>query len=139
MGLYVGIFGAKQFHGPFDGQAFGNIHEFTTAIIAFVRIAFCIFVGQNAALDHHHRTTGNIFRGNQLQVAALPLQLLVDHTADFRVDFPNEIFLQTAYLFPDWVFRFCKIQDQLWLRFTPSPGGRRPTNDERIFPESINT
>jgi hypothetical protein len=36
--------------GTLDGQLFSHIHIFTAAVIALVRVAFGIFVGQHAAL-----------------------------------------------------------------------------------------
>ena len=85
MGLNVDIIGAEQLNGPLDGQALGHIHEFAPAIVAFIRVALGILIGQQTALGRHDGSAGDIFRGNQLEVTALPLQFLINDLVNFRV------------------------------------------------------
>ena len=47
MRLDIGVFGAKEFLGPVDGEILHRIGILTTTIITLGRIAFGIFVGEN--------------------------------------------------------------------------------------------
>ncbi len=64
MGLHIDIVGLKKLSGPFNGQDFHLIDEFTSPIIPFSRIPFGVFIGQHAGLGLHHRPAGEIFRGD---------------------------------------------------------------------------
>ena len=46
--LDVCVFSSEKFFGSFDGQAFGSVGVFASAIVAFGGITLGVFVGQNA-------------------------------------------------------------------------------------------
>ena len=86
MGLNIGIGCVEQFFCPVDGQFFGDVDVFTPAIIAFIRITLCIFVGENTCLGSHHSRTGNILRGNKFQGVFLPVNLHGNCIGNFRIN-----------------------------------------------------
>ena len=71
MGLDIGEWGVKKFHGPVNSQLFGLIHIFTTAVIALARVAFRIFVGENGPLRRKDGRGGVIFRSDHFQPGLL--------------------------------------------------------------------
>ncbi len=75
MRLDVGIVGAEQLLGAFDGQCFDLVHMLATAVVALARIAFGVFVGEAAALRLHHAFAGVVLRRDQLDVIFLTLLL----------------------------------------------------------------
>ncbi len=71
VGLHVGIVGAEELLGPFDGQALGHVHILAPAVVALVRVALGVLVGQHAALGGHHGPTGDVFRCDEFQVLSV--------------------------------------------------------------------
>ena len=45
VGLYIGKISTKERLGALNGQGFRLINEFTTAVIAFPRVALSVFIG----------------------------------------------------------------------------------------------
>ena len=90
VGLHVGIFHAEQLLGALDADVFHLIHVFAAAIIAMPRIALRILVRQHRTHGGHDRLGHDVLRRDQLQVAALALQLLQHYPTDFRVILANE-------------------------------------------------
>ena len=62
VGLDVDMFGAEQLLGPIDCQLFNGVHVLTAAVPSFARIAFRVFVGEDAALCFHNGAAGEVFR-----------------------------------------------------------------------------
>jgi len=62
---------AEQLLGSVDRCLFHHIHMLTPPVPAAPGIALRILVGQAAALRLHHRRTGKVFRGDQLDVLRL--------------------------------------------------------------------
>ena len=85
MRLHIDKARAKQLFGPVAGQVFGHVHPFATAIIAFARVAFRIFIGHYRALGFHYRTAGKVFRSNQLQLVLLAFLFVLNCGKNFRV------------------------------------------------------
>ena len=81
------MFGAEKLFGAVNRQLLGDIHVFTTAIPAFARIAFGVFVREHRALRLQDRRTGEVFAGYQFDVLLLPLSLRTDRLGDLRVNF----------------------------------------------------
>ena len=52
--LDIGKFASKQLTGALNSQGLGNVHVFTSAVVAPSHIAFGIFVGHDRALRLHH-------------------------------------------------------------------------------------
>ena len=49
--LNIGVLGTKQRASAVDGELFGFVHHFATAVVTPARITFGVLVGQNAALS----------------------------------------------------------------------------------------
>jgi hypothetical protein len=86
MGLDIGILRPEEGLGPVDGQRFGHVDTFASAVIPFVGVPLGVLVGQNAPLDGHDRRVGDILRGDHLQGVALAGQLIPDHLGDPGID-----------------------------------------------------
>ena len=102
MGLYIGIFTAKQFLRPVNCQVFYHIHTLTSAVIPLPRIAFRIFIRQGAAHGRHHCFAHPVLRGNQLNMAVLPCLFVLNGPGNFRVYIPyfiQRIHFQSSFLF----------------------------------------
>ena len=85
MGLHVGVPRTEEGLRPVDGQLFRPVNELTAAVIALARIAFGIFIGQDAALRLHDRSGYDVLRSDEFQFAPLPRQLVVDVLFQLRV------------------------------------------------------
>ena len=86
MRLYVGIFCPEQLLRAGDGQTLHLIDILAAAIVAFARVALCIFICKYAALCFHDSHAHNILRSDHFQLVALAAQLVIDLRSDFRVD-----------------------------------------------------
>ena len=78
MRLHIGIFAVKYFFQPVDGQLFGLIHDFTTAIISSAGIAFGIFIGHYIAHGLHDLQGSEIFRGDQFNAMTLAFKFFLN-------------------------------------------------------------
>ena len=85
MRLDVGVIGAEQFLGAFDGQLLGHVHVFAAAVVALARVAFGVFVGEHRTLGFEHARAGVVFRGDQLDVVFLAPALVGDGLGEFGV------------------------------------------------------
>ena len=85
MGLHIGVFGTKEFHGPGNGQRFNFVRIFAAAVIAFAGVAFRIFVGKNGALGFKHGGADDVFRGDELKLIGLALEFIADGSVNGRV------------------------------------------------------
>ena len=91
VGLDVGIVAAEELAGPLAGDVLRDVHGVAAAVVPLAGIALSILVGQAGPHGQHHGFTDNVFRGDELDVAALPGEFLLDGGADFRVVLGNEI------------------------------------------------
>ena len=85
MGLYVGIFAAEELPGAINGELFGHIHIFATAVVSLARIAFGVLVGQHAALRFAHGRRDEVFRRDEFQFTHLTIGFQNDRAGQFRV------------------------------------------------------
>src|SRR5256885_13805309 len=85
-GLLLRVLGAKMFFGAFTPLLLGELLFSTTAIPAFARVAFSVFVREHRALRLQDRPTGEVFAGYQFDVLLLPLSLRADRLGDLRVN-----------------------------------------------------
>ncbi len=85
--LNVGKLAAEKFLRALDCQRFGNVGEFTAAIVALARITFGIFVGEDRALCFQHCAGNDVFRSNQLDFMLLTAEFLADRVEDIRIGF----------------------------------------------------
>ena len=82
VGLHIRPGRAKQLLGPLNRQGLNRIHVLTTAVVALAGQTFGVLVGEDRALGFHHRPRREVLASNQLQVALLPLQLLLDQATN---------------------------------------------------------
>ncbi len=78
IGLHIGIGAAKQGFRAADRQIFRHIDPFAATVIAPPGIALGVFVGHHRALRLHHGAADDVFRGDQLDLAALAAKLAGD-------------------------------------------------------------
>ena len=69
--LHVGEVGAEQLLRALDGELLGTVHEFAAAVVALVRVAFGVLVGEHRALHLQHARAGVVLGGDQLDVLFL--------------------------------------------------------------------
>ena len=78
VGLYIDMVSAEEFLRSVDGQLFYYVYVFAAAVVSLARIAFCVFVGEDAALGFHDGVADNIFRRNHFQFVSLAVQFLLN-------------------------------------------------------------
>ena len=76
---------AEELLGTLDRQGLGDVHELAAAVVPPARIALGVLVRQDAALRSEHRGRGEVLAGDQLQVRALPLELVADRLGNLGV------------------------------------------------------
>ena len=89
VGLDVGVLGPEQLLDPVDRQPLGPVDELAAAVITLAGQPLGILVGQDRADRLHHRGTGVVLRGDQLQLVALAVFLVPDRLEDLRVAVPS--------------------------------------------------
>ena len=87
VGLNIGKIRAEQFTRAAHRDILYNIHTFATAVIAFARIAFGVFVGQHTTHRRHYRGRNDVFAGNQFQISLLAGKFFAHRRTDFGVVF----------------------------------------------------
>jgi hypothetical protein len=75
MRLHVDVLRSEDLLGTFDGEGFDGIDMLAAAIVTLAGVSLRVLVGHDAALCSQDRATGEVFRGDQQQVVALPLAL----------------------------------------------------------------
>ena len=85
VGLYVDEFRAEQSLGAGNGQPLHLVDNLAAAVVALGGQALGVFVGQNGAHAGNDRRRGDVFRGDQLDVASLAAQLALEQSADLLV------------------------------------------------------
>ncbi len=85
MRLDVGVVGAEQLLGAIDGEALGHVHVLAAAVVAFARIPFGIFVGQDTALSRQDTRARVVLGGDELDVLLLATLLVLDCTPELRI------------------------------------------------------
>ena len=83
--LDVGEAGAEQLLGALDRERLGDVDPLAAAIVARARIAFGVFVGHHRALRFQHGAADDVFRGDQLDLMALPAEFALDRGGDLRI------------------------------------------------------
>ena len=80
--LHVRMLCAEELLGAVDGKLFRDVDVLAAAVPALARVPLGILVGQHATLRLHDGGTGEVFRGDQLDVIELALALVGDHFCD---------------------------------------------------------
>ena len=83
--LNVHMLCAKQSLCTINGELLGHIDILATTVPAFSRITLRVLVCKDAALGFHDRAAREIFRGDQLDVFALPFLFGSDGSKNFRI------------------------------------------------------
>src|SRR5215472_13427247 len=78
---------AEKPFGAIDRQLLGGVDILAAAIPSFSWITFRVFVGHHAALSFHHRSTGEVFRGDQFDVLTLAFFFRGNRIKDFGICF----------------------------------------------------
>jgi len=73
--LDVCKFTSEKFGNPFNCQGFRYIYILAAAVVAPSRQTFGVFVRENRPLRFENRFANDIFRGNELDLVALPTEL----------------------------------------------------------------
>ena len=124
--LHIDMLRAEQLLCALDRGLLHAVDAGAAAVIAVIRVAFCIFIRKDRACGEHHRVGNHIFGCNQLKTAALPVIFRADCLAHLGV---------TGCQFFDFVQYHCPILRlsnvfQSSLLYTKCP---RFTRDSFIF------
>ena len=87
--LYVSVVSAKQLFCTIDSQLLNDINVLATAVVAFARITFSIFVGQLRTLRLHNTRAGVVFGGDQFDVLFLTYFFLLHSLPQFGIIIGN--------------------------------------------------
>ena len=82
--LHVDVFGAEKLLGAVAREVLHVIGEFAAAVVALAGIAFGVFVGEDAAGGFQHRFGGEVFAGDQFDLAVLAFGLLSESAGKYR-------------------------------------------------------
>src|SRR5208282_92543 len=85
VGLDIGVLGAEDALGAFNGQPLHDVHVFAAAVPAFAGVALGVFIGQDRALCFQDGEADKVFAGNQLDVFLLALAFEENGVGDFGV------------------------------------------------------
>ena len=83
--LDIGEFAVEQLLGPLDRQVLDDIDILAATVIAFARISFGVFVGQNRTLRFQHRPADDVLGCDQFDLVALTAQLFLDGVGNVGV------------------------------------------------------
>jgi hypothetical protein len=83
--LDVGVLGVEEFFGALDGEHLDLVHLLAAAIPALGRVTLGVFVGEHRAHGLDDGRVGEVFRGDQLDVALLAGELAGDHGVNFGI------------------------------------------------------
>lgn len=78
MRLHIHMLRTEELLRTIDCQLFDDVDIFAAAIVSLARVAFCIFVCEDAALCFHDSVADDIFRGDHFQLVSLAIQLFLD-------------------------------------------------------------
>jgi len=84
--LHIDEFAIEQLFRAVDRELLGDVDEFAAAIIAAPGIALSIFVGEHRALRLKHRARNDVLRRDQLDLAALAAEFLIDRRGELGID-----------------------------------------------------
>ena len=84
--LNICILCTEQLTCAFDCDALYLVNKFTAAVVALAGKTLCVLIGQHAAHSSHNAGRNDIFAGDQLDILALTVQLLIHRTAQLGVD-----------------------------------------------------
>ena len=86
VGLHIGVLSAEELLGALACNLFHDVDMYAAAVVALVRIAFSILVGQDGACGHQNGRADDVFGCDQLDVLPLALKLKGACAGHFRVE-----------------------------------------------------
>ena len=85
VGLHVDVAAAEQLLGAFDGKVFGDVDEFAAAVVPLARIAFGVLMREDAPLRFPNGGRDEVFGGDKLQLAHLPIAFQQESACQFGI------------------------------------------------------
>ena len=85
MRLHVCVIAAEQLLRALDRKVLHDVHKLAAAVVTLARIALRVLVGEHAAHRHQDRFGYDVLGCDQLQVAALTVQLVLHCRADLGI------------------------------------------------------
>ena len=86
VGLHVRVLGAEELLRAVDRELLDLVDDLAAAVIALAGIALGVLVRRHRAHRLEHGGPGEVLGGDQLDLAALALELLAEQARDVRVD-----------------------------------------------------
>src|SRR5262245_40982069 len=87
MRLHVDVIGVEELLGAIDRRSFDDVGKFTSSIIAFARITFGIFIGEDRTGGLEHSFGNEVLRRNQFEPLMLPAGFVLNRSENFRIRF----------------------------------------------------
>jgi hypothetical protein len=84
--LYVRVLGAEERLRAVDRRLLDLVDDLAAAVVALAGVALGVLVRRNAPDRLEDARPGEVLRGDELDLAALPLELLAQERSDLRVD-----------------------------------------------------
>ena len=85
VGLHVDVVAAEQLLGALDGKVFGDVDEFAAAVVPLARITFGVLMRENASLRFPNGGRDEVFGGDELQLAHLPIAFQQESACQFGI------------------------------------------------------
>ncbi len=86
VGLHVRVLGAEELLRAIDRKLFDLIDDLAPAVVALAGIPLRVLVGRHGAHGLEHGGPGEVLGGDQLDLAALALELLGEEAGDVGID-----------------------------------------------------
>jgi hypothetical protein len=84
--LHVRVLGAEQRLGPVARQVLDLVDDLAASVVALARVALRVLVRGRGADRLEHRRPGEVLGRDQLDLPALPLELLAEGLGDLGID-----------------------------------------------------
>ena len=86
MGLDVRVLGLEERLGPVDRQLLDLVDDLAAAVVPLARVSLGVLVRRHRADGLEDRRPGEVLRRDQLDLAALPRELVAEERRDVRID-----------------------------------------------------
>ena len=85
VGLHVDVVAAEQLFGALDGKVFGDIDEFAAAVVPLARVTLGVLMREDASLRFPNGGRDEVFGGDELQFAHLPVAFQQESACQFGI------------------------------------------------------